>query len=104
MVARPCTGHPALLVKAATTLDVLSGGRTYLGLGAAWYEREAHGLGLPCPPRAERFERLEETLRIALAMWAGDPSPSRAATTGSRSRSPTRAAAAPHPDHDRWRR
>jgi F420-dependent oxidoreductase-like protein len=75
MVASAVYRPPALLVKAATTLDVLAGGRTYLGLGAAWYEREAHGLGLPFPPRAERFERLEETLRIALAMWAGDPKP-----------------------------
>lgn len=72
MVASAVYRPPAVLVKAATTLDVLSGGRTYLGLGAAWYEREARGLGLPFPPRAERFERLEEVLRIALAMWAGD--------------------------------
>ncbi len=70
-VARP----PGLLVKAATTLDVLSGGRSYLGIGAAWYEREASGLGLPWPTRSERFERLEETLRIALAMWSGDAAP-----------------------------
>ena len=65
--------HPAALVKAATTLDVLAGpGRTYLGVGAGWYEREARGLGFPFPDRAERFERLEETLRIARAMFAGD--------------------------------
>ena len=68
--------HPAALVKAATTLDVLAGGgRTYLGVGAGWYEREAHGLGFPFPERGERFERLEETLRIAHAMFAGDRSP-----------------------------
>ena len=68
--------HPAALVKAATTLDVLAGpGRTYLGLGAGWYEREARGLGFPFPPRAERFDRLEETLRIAGAMFAGDRTP-----------------------------
>jgi F420-dependent oxidoreductase-like protein len=67
--------HPALLVKAATTLDVLSGGRTYLALGAGWYEREARGMGIPWPSRGERFERLEETLRIARAMWAGDRTP-----------------------------
>jgi F420-dependent oxidoreductase-like protein len=68
--------HPAALVKAATTLDVLAGpGRTYLGLGAGWYQREAHGLGFPFPTRAERFDRLEETLRIARAMFAGDRTP-----------------------------
>ena len=63
--------QPALLIKAVTTLDVLSGGRAYLGIGSAWYEREAVGLGFPFPPRAERFARLEETLRIARAMWSG---------------------------------
>ncbi|MFF3560706.1 LLM class F420-dependent oxidoreductase [Streptomyces sp. NPDC002574] len=61
--------HPGLLAKIATTLDVLSGGRATLGLGAAWYEREHLGLGVPFPPLAERFERLEETLRICLQMW-----------------------------------
>jgi F420-dependent oxidoreductase-like protein len=65
--------HPAALVKQATTLDVLAGpGRTYLGLGAGWYEREARGLGFPFPDRRERFDRLEETLRIARAMFAGE--------------------------------
>src|SRR5436190_12257365 len=69
-------GHPGALVKTATTLDVLAGaGRTYLGLGAGWYEREAHGLGFPFPSRRERFDRLEETLRIARAMFAGDRTP-----------------------------
>lgn len=67
--------QPALLIKAVTTLDVLSGGRAYLGIGAAWYEREAVGLGLPFPARAERFARLEETLRIAQAMWSGSVQP-----------------------------
>ena len=68
--------HPAALVKAATTLDVLAGGgRTYLGVGAGWYAREARGLGFPFPERGERFDRLEETLRIAHAMFAGDRSP-----------------------------
>lgn len=67
--------QPALLIKAVTTLDVLSGGRAYLGIGAAWYEREAVGLGLPFPPRSERFARLEETLRIAKAMWSGGVEP-----------------------------
>ncbi|MEU7057269.1 LLM class F420-dependent oxidoreductase [Streptomyces sp. NPDC046197] len=61
--------YPGLLAKIATTLDVLSGGRATLGIGAAWYEREHHGLGVPFPPLAERFERLEETLRICLRMW-----------------------------------
>ncbi|MDR2857755.1 MAG: LLM class F420-dependent oxidoreductase [Novosphingobium sp.] len=63
---------PGLLAKIATTLDVLSGGRAELGLGAAWYEREHKGLGVPFPPTAERFERLEETLRICLQMWSDD--------------------------------
>jgi F420-dependent oxidoreductase-like protein len=63
--------HPGLLVKTATTLDVLSGGRAWLGIGAAWFEREHLGLGVPFPPRAERFERLEEALRIARQMWSG---------------------------------
>jgi F420-dependent oxidoreductase-like protein len=63
--------HPGVLVKTATTLDVLSGGRAYLGIGAAWFEREHRGLGVPFPPLAERFERLEETLRIAKQMWSG---------------------------------
>jgi F420-dependent oxidoreductase-like protein len=62
--------HPGLLVKTATTLDVLSSGRAYLGIGAAWFEREHRGLGVPFPPLAERFERLEETLRIAKQMWS----------------------------------
>ncbi len=66
---------PALLVKEVTTLDVLSGGRAWMGIGAGWYEREAHGLGLPFPPLKERFERLEETLQIAHQMWAGNVSP-----------------------------
>ncbi|MET7480055.1 LLM class F420-dependent oxidoreductase [Streptomyces sp. NPDC005648] len=61
--------HPGLLAKIATTLDVLSGGRATLGLGAAWYDREHEGLGVPFPPLAERFERLEEALRICLQMW-----------------------------------
>lgn len=63
--------HPGLLAKIVSTLDVLSEGRAQLGIGAAWYEREARGLGVPFPPRAERYERLEETLQICRAMWAG---------------------------------
>ncbi|MFD9000173.1 LLM class F420-dependent oxidoreductase [Streptomyces sp. NPDC059582] len=61
--------HPGLLAKIATTLDVVSGGRATLGIGAAWYDREHDGLGVSFPPVAERFERLEETLRICLQMW-----------------------------------
>jgi alkanesulfonate monooxygenase SsuD/methylene tetrahydromethanopterin reductase-like flavin-dependent oxidoreductase (luciferase family) len=64
--------HPGLLAKIVTTLDVLSGGRAQLGIGAAWYEREHRGLGVPFPPLAERFERLEETLQICLQMWSDD--------------------------------
>ena len=64
--------HPGLLAKTITTLDVLSGGRAELGLGAAWYEREHIGLGVPFPPVAERFERLEEALQICLQMWGDD--------------------------------
>ncbi|HLM63162.1 MAG TPA: LLM class F420-dependent oxidoreductase [Acidimicrobiales bacterium] len=67
--------HPGALVKAVTTLDVLSGGRAWLGLGAAWNEDEASGLGLPFPPLAERFERLEEVLVLARRMFAGDATP-----------------------------
>jgi F420-dependent oxidoreductase-like protein len=63
--------YPGILVKTATTLDVLSGGRAYLGIGAGWNEREALGLGVPFPSTRERFERLEETLQIAQQMWSG---------------------------------
>ncbi len=61
-----------LWAKAATTLDVLSGGRAYLGIGAAWNEEESNGLGFPMPPLGVRFEMLEETLQICLAMWQGE--------------------------------
>ena len=67
--------HPGVLVKTVTTLDVLSGGRAILGIGAAWNEEEHRGLGVPYPALGERFERLEETLRIAHQMWSGDDSP-----------------------------
>jgi F420-dependent oxidoreductase-like protein len=63
--------YPGILVKTVTSLDVLSGGRAYFGIGAGWYEREGVGLGVPFPPLKERFERLEETLQIALQMWSG---------------------------------
>ncbi|HYO48249.1 MAG TPA: LLM class F420-dependent oxidoreductase [Chloroflexia bacterium] len=64
--------HPGILVKTVTTLDVLSRGRAYMGIGAAWFEREHLGLGVPYPPLKERFERLEETLQIAHQMWSGE--------------------------------
>jgi F420-dependent oxidoreductase-like protein len=64
--------YPGILLKTATTFDVLSGGRSYFGIGAAWYEREHKGLGVPFPPLKERFERLEETLQIAHLMWSGE--------------------------------
>ena len=67
--------HPALLAKIVTTLDVLSGGRAELGIGAAWYDREHRGLGVPFPPTAERFERLEEAIQICLQMWSTDDGP-----------------------------
>jgi F420-dependent oxidoreductase-like protein len=67
--------YPGLLAKTVTTLDVLSGGRARLGIGASWYEREQLGLGVPVVPVAERFERLEETLRICLQMWSDDDGP-----------------------------
>jgi F420-dependent oxidoreductase-like protein len=67
--------HPGLLAKIVATLDVLSGGRAALGIGAAWYEREHRAYGVPFPPTAERFERLEETLRIVRQMWGDDDGP-----------------------------
>jgi F420-dependent oxidoreductase-like protein len=75
MVAAVTYRAPSLLIKAVTTLDVLSGGRAWLGVGAGYHEHEARAMGLFLPPVAERFERLEETLRLARRMWAGDPSP-----------------------------
>jgi F420-dependent oxidoreductase-like protein len=67
--------HPGLLAKTVTSLDVLSGGRAWLGIGAAWNEREALGLGVPFPPLKERFERLEEALQIVHQMWSGKVAP-----------------------------
>ncbi len=67
--------HPGILAKTVTTLDVLSGGRAWLGIGAGWYEREHEGLGVPFPPVSERFEMLEETIQIALQMWSGEVGP-----------------------------
>jgi F420-dependent oxidoreductase-like protein len=68
---RPAT----LLIKAITTLDVLSGGRAWLGIGAGYHEDEAQAMDLPLPPVGERFARLEETLRLAQQMWRGDSRP-----------------------------
>jgi F420-dependent oxidoreductase-like protein len=68
--------HPGILIKMVTALDVLTGGRAYLGIGTGWYRREAEGLGVPFPEtRCELFGRLEETLQIARHMWSGDRSP-----------------------------
>ena len=67
--------YPGILAKTATTLDVLSGGRSYFGVGAAWFDREHHALGVPFPGLAERFERLEETIQIALQMWSDNDGP-----------------------------
>ncbi len=67
--------HPGVLVKTVSALDVLSGGRAYLGIGAAWNQQEAAGLGVPFPPLKERFERLEEALQIAKLMWSGSRQP-----------------------------
>jgi F420-dependent oxidoreductase-like protein len=67
--------YPGILAKTVTTLDVLSGGRARLGIGASWYEREQRGLGVPVVPVAERFERLEETIQICRQMWSDDNGP-----------------------------
>jgi F420-dependent oxidoreductase-like protein len=67
--------EPGLLAKVVTTLDVLSGGRAWLGIGAGWNEEESHGLGFPFPPVSERFERLEEAVQICLQMWSNDEQP-----------------------------
>lgn len=67
--------HPGILIQTVTTLDVLSGGRAYLGIGAGWYDREHEGLGVPFPPLKERFGRLEEAIQIARQMWSGEVGP-----------------------------
>jgi len=64
--------HPSVLMKMVNTLDILSGGRAYLGIGAAWYEAEAKGFGIPYPSTSKRFELLEDNLRLAKALWTGD--------------------------------
>ncbi len=75
MVTAATYRAPGLLVKAVTTLDVLSGGRAWLGVGTGYHELEAQAMGLSLPPTRERYEFLEETLRLALQMWAGDDAP-----------------------------
>jgi F420-dependent oxidoreductase-like protein len=67
--------YPGVLAKTVTTLDVLSGGRSMFGIGAAWYDREHHALGIPYPPLKDRFEMLEETLQICQQMWSDDDGP-----------------------------
>ena len=64
--------YPSVLMKMVNTLDILSGGRAYLGIGAAWYEDEAKGYGIPYPSTSERFEQLEDNLKLAKALWSSD--------------------------------
>lgn len=64
--------HPSVLMKMVNTLDILSGGRAYLGIGAAWYEEEAKGFGIPYPSTSERFEQLEDALKLVKAVWGSD--------------------------------
>ena len=78
--------EPALLAKQVTTLDVLSGGRVGLGIGAAWNEQESRGLGFAFPPVAERFRKLEETIQICLQMWAEEEEPYEGRSTSSSGR------------------
>jgi F420-dependent oxidoreductase-like protein len=75
MVAAATYRPPAVLIKAVTTLDLVSGGRAWLGIGAGYLEDEARAMGLPLPPARERAERLEDALRLAHHMWAGDTGP-----------------------------
>src|SRR5437899_7763999 len=72
MVTGAVYRYPGVLAKTVTTLDVLSGGRAMLGIGAAWNEAEARALGIPFPPLAERFDWLEDTLELCIRMWKGD--------------------------------
>ena len=75
MVSAATYRAPAMLIKIVTTLDVLSGGRAWLGVGAGYHEQEARALGLELPPQADRYESPEDTLELALRMWCGDDSP-----------------------------
>lgn len=72
LVAGVIYRHPSVLIKMINTLDILSGGRAYFGIGAAWYEAEARGYGIPYPSTSERFEQLEDTLQLAKALWNSD--------------------------------
>src|SRR5918997_2239940 len=101
--------HPAVLAKTVTTLDVLSGGRAWLGVGTGHYEEEARGLGIPFPPQKQRYEMLEETIQICLKMWAGergDEGAVRGPTIPPRARAqpPAEPEQTPPSHHDRWRR
>jgi F420-dependent oxidoreductase-like protein len=75
MVTNVVAHEPGPLAKKVSTLDVLSGGRAALGIGAGWGRDEAEGLGVPFPPTAERFDRLEETIQICLRMWSSSEEP-----------------------------
>jgi F420-dependent oxidoreductase-like protein len=72
LVAGVIYRHPSVLMKMVNTLDILSGGRAYFGIGAAWYEDEAKGYGIPYPTTSERFEQLEDNLQLAKALWEGE--------------------------------
>jgi F420-dependent oxidoreductase-like protein len=72
LVAGVIYRHPSVLMKMANTLDILSGGRAYFGIGAGWYEEEAKGYGIAYPSTSERFEQLEDNLKLAKELWAGD--------------------------------
>ena len=86
--------NPALDAKITTTLDIISGGRAVLGIGAAWFEGEHQAYGFDFPPLKERFERLEEALQITRSMFTQERRPSRASTTASTARSTTRSRSA----------
>src|SRR5262245_52868852 len=75
MVTAACFRHPGILAKTVTTLDVLSGGRAWLGIGAGGGEAESRSLGVPFPPLAARFEHLEDAVQVCLRMWSGDQTP-----------------------------
>lgn len=75
MVAGVTYRYPGVLIKTATSLDVLSEGRSWFGIGAGWYEREHHAFGVPFPPLKDRFELMEETLQLALQLWGDETGP-----------------------------
>jgi alkanesulfonate monooxygenase SsuD/methylene tetrahydromethanopterin reductase-like flavin-dependent oxidoreductase (luciferase family) len=97
--------HPGILAKQVTTLDVVSGGRAYLGIGAAWFEREHKAMGVPFPPLKERFQRLEEALRICLQMWSDDDGPFEGRHYQlAETLNVPQALSKPHPPSDQWQR